>query len=112
MTNKPRALFGRKFNSLSELKDATCHAKKDGQQGSFYDVTKEVFLNNEEFNEFTQDLFKEQPWIERSDGGSNKKGETRCIRVINTETDERVLINSEGYDYCRYTAIEEVNHVS
>ena len=38
---------------------------------------------------------------------SNEKEEIRCIRVTNTETGERVLINSEGYDYCRYTALEE-----
>ncbi|MFK4998696.1 DUF6329 domain-containing protein [Bacillus sp. N9] len=29
-----------------------------------------------------------------------------CIRVVNKDTDDKVLVNSEGYDYPRYTAIE------
>ncbi|QRN86888.1 hypothetical protein JR334_07640 [Clostridia bacterium] len=107
MTNKPRALFGRKFNDLEELKDATFYAKKDRKQGSLYEVTKEIAFNDDEFKAFAEDFFKEQPWIEKSDGGSNEKGELRCIRVINTETGERVLVSSEGYDYSRYTALED-----
>lgn len=107
MTNKPRALFGRKMNDLAELKDATYNAKRDGQRGSLYEVTKEVSLNDEEFKELAKDFFKEQPWIEKTDGGSNENGEIRCIRVINIETGERLLINNEGYDYCRYVALEE-----
>ncbi|WP_034328623.1 DUF6329 domain-containing protein [Alkaliphilus transvaalensis] len=107
MSNRPRALFGRKLNDLKELKEATFYANKNSQQGSFYKVTKEVLLNDEEFKEFSKDFFQEQPWIEKSDGGSNENGEIRCIRVINTDTGERVLINNEGYDYCRYTALEE-----
>lgn len=107
MTNKPRAMFGRKLNDIEELKDATFHAKKAGKQGSLYEVIKEVTLDDKEFNEFAQDFFKDQTWIEKSDGGVNEKGETRCIRVVSTGTGERVLVNSEGYDYCRYTALED-----
>lgn len=111
MTNKPRALFGRKMNDIEELKDATFYAKKAGQRGSSYEVIKEIFLNSEEFQELARDFFKEQLWIKKSDGGSNEKGEIRCIRVTNTDTGERLLINNEGYNYCRYTAIEEADHV-
>jgi hypothetical protein len=107
MTNRPRTLFGRKLNDLKELKEATAHAKQAGQRGSLYEVSKEVTLGDDDFKAFAEDFFKEQPWIDKSDGGSNEKGEIRCIRVTNTETGERVLINSEGYDYCRYTALEE-----
>lgn len=107
MTNKPRALFGRKLNDLEELKDATFYAKQDRKLGSLYEVIKDVPLDDDEFKEFAQDFFKEQSWIEKSDGGSNVKGELRCLQVINTETGERVLVNSEGYDYSRYTALED-----
>lgn len=107
MTNRPRALFGRKLNDLKELKEATAHAKQAGQRGSLYEVTKEVPLGDDDFKAFAEDFFNEQPWIDKSDGGSNEKGEIRCIRVINIDTGERVLINSEGYSWCRYTALEE-----
>jgi len=111
MTNKPRAIFGRKMKDIKELKDATYYAKKEGQRGNPYVVIKEVHLNDDEFKVFAQDFFEQQPWIEKSDGGSNIKGELRCIRVINTKTGEKILVNNEGYDYPRYTAIEEVEDV-
>ncbi|WP_409226914.1 hypothetical protein [Gudongella sp. SC589] len=107
MTNKPRALFGRKLNDLEELREATASAKEAGQPGNLYEVTKEVPLSGDEFKALAEDFFNEQPWIDESDGGSNENGELKCIRVINTETGERLLISSEGYDYCRYTALEE-----
>lgn len=107
MTNRPRALFGRKLKDLEELKEATAYAKQAGQRGSFYEVTKEVSLEGDEFKALAEDFFNEQPWIEKTDGGSNENGDLRCIRVINIETGERLLISSEGYDYCRYTALEE-----
>ena len=47
-----------------------------------------------------------QPWIEKSDGGTDKNGEIRCIRVTNELTGEKILCNTEGYDYCQYVAIE------
>lgn len=107
MTNRPRALFGRKLNDFEELREATARAKQAGQRGSLYEVIKVVFLDGDDFKAFAEDFFNEQPWIDESDGGSNENGEIRCIRVINTETGERVLINSEGYSWCRYTALEE-----
>jgi len=107
MTNRQRALFGRKLNDLEELREATARAKQAGQRGNLYEVTKVVSLNGDDFKAFAEDFFNEQPWIDKSDGGSNENGEIRCIRVINTDTGERVLINSEGYLWCRYAALEE-----
>ncbi|MDQ0154135.1 hypothetical protein [Robertmurraya andreesenii] len=102
-----KALFGRKFTDIKELREATENAKKRGVRGSDYTVTREVELSDHEFKKFCSDFFNEQPWIERTDGGSNASGELRCIRVKNVETGERVLVNTEGYEYPRYTAIEE-----
>lgn len=102
-----KALFGRKVSDIEELKDATLKARKNGYTGSTYEVIKEVSLNDSDFKEFTNDLLEDQSWIEGDDGGVNSKGEIRCIRVINAQTGERILVNSEGYDYPRYTAIEE-----
>ena len=102
-----KALFGRKMVDIEELRDATRNAKKEGFIGSAYKVTKDVALSDNDFKEFTKDFLKDQPWIDTDDGGSNLSGEIRCIRVINLLTGEMVLVNSEGYNYPRYTAIEE-----
>lgn len=102
-----KALFGRKFTDIKELREATENAKKRGVRGSNYTVIREVELSDHEFRKFCSDLLVDQPWIEKTDGGSNAAGELCCIRVKNVATDERVLVNTEGYDYPRYTAIEE-----
>ena len=101
-----KALFGRKVSNLAELKEITEEATKQGQRGQSYIVTKEVELEDEDFHNFANDFFNDQPWITREDGGVNTNREARCIRVINKESGETVLLNSEGYSYPRYTAIE------
>lgn len=101
-----KALFGRKFYNLKELQEATVEAKEDGVIGSDYTVIREVELNSE-FKKFTSDFLEDQPWIKKSDGGTNEKGELRCIRIINKDTGEKILTNPEGYEFPRYTAIED-----
>ncbi len=98
---KKKAFFGRKIADLKELKALT------GEAGFAYQVTKEVLLSSKEFEQFASNFFDDQPWISPKDGGINENGEAKCIRVINKETGERVLVNSEGYSYPRYTALEK-----
>ena len=100
------ALFGRKIVNLEELKALTKIAKQEGHIGTEYEVTKEIYLGDEEFRKFAGDFLKDQPWINKDDGGANENGQIRCIRVVNQKTGERILVNNEGYDYPRYTAIE------
>ena len=86
-----KALFGRKFYNIEELREATAAAKKKGVVGSDYTVILEVNLIDEQFKKFTSDFLEDQPWIEKGDRGHNEKGEIRCIRVINLETGEKTL---------------------
>ena len=102
-----KALFGRKFYNFKELKEATEEAKEDGVIGSDYTVIRVVELSDLEFKKFTSNFLEDQPWIKKSDGGTNEKGELQCIRVINKETGEKILTNPEGYEFPRYTAIED-----
>jgi len=102
-----KALFGRKVLNFKELKELTKETKEDGVKGTEYQVTREIKLSDEEFKEFAKDFFKDQPWITKEDGGYNEKGELRCIRVKNTKTKKSILVDSEGYTYPRYTAIEK-----
>lgn len=102
-----KAHFGRKIPDLQYLKAVTRRFKQEKNSGSAYTVTKEVELSDAEFNLFAEDLMEDQSWIGKTDGGLSQAGKIRCIRVRNAQTGERVLVNSEGYDYPRYTAIEE-----
>ena len=101
-----RALFGRKVSDLEELREITEAATEQGQQGQPYTITREVRLEDQAFRAFAADFFEDQPWITKEDGGVNEAGEIRCIRVINEVTGEKVLVNTEGYDYPRYTGLE------
>ncbi len=104
---KKRALFGRKISGLKELKELTKRAIAAGKTGEAYMVTREVILSGGDFSKFAGDFLADQPWISPEDGGSTKDGKVRCIRVVNQETGEKVLINTEGYTYPRYTALEK-----
>lgn len=101
-----KALFGRKICCLKKLEELTESAIKEGRQGQSYTITREVFLEDENFREFSLDFLEDQSWITPEDGGMNQNGEVRCIRVLNRDTEEKVLVNSEGYDYPRYTGLE------
>lgn len=102
-----RALFGRKVKDLKELKELTKLAKKDGARGSEYIVVKEIELNDSEFKAFADNFLRDQDWILKEDGGADDEGRLVCIRVANIETGEKVLVDSEGYNYPRYVALEE-----
>jgi hypothetical protein len=102
-----KAYFGRKMPDIEALKDATERAKLGGFPASAYTVTREVALEDAEFKKLAEDLLEDQPWIEKGDGGMTPQRKIRCIRVQNAKTGERLLVNSEGYDYPRYTALEE-----
>ncbi|WP_026673629.1 hypothetical protein [Alkalihalobacterium bogoriense] len=101
-----RAIFGRKIGDLTELEELTEQAIKSGQQGQSYCVIKEVLLGDDEFHSFANDFFDDQPWITEEDGGVSESREVRCIRVINQDTGEKILVNNEGYTYARYVGIE------
>ena len=102
-----KAYFGRKTPNLDSLAVATRCAKEENRSGLAYVVTKEVELSDSEFQRFADDLLEDQPWIGKTDGGMTPAGEFRCIRVRNADSGDRILVNSEGYDYPRYTGIEE-----
>ncbi|NDL68599.1 hypothetical protein GXN74_12710 [Clostridiales bacterium F-3ap] len=101
-----KALFGRKVRDLVELKELTHQAIKEGKKGQSYIITKEVILKDDEFRDFAQDFLKDQPWISHEDGGMDQDGKIRCIRVVNIDSGEKVLVNTENYDYPRYTGLE------
>ncbi len=101
-----RALFGRKVSDLEELREITEAARRRRQKGQPYTIIREVVLDDKAFSAFAADFLEDQPWIEKTDGGNNEAGELRCIRVINKETGEKVLTDTQGYDYCRYVALE------
>ena len=102
-----KAIFVRKATTLEVVKVVTEELKQKGYEGAKYQVTREVELCNEDFRKLTSDLLDDQHFIKKDEGGMNDEGEVLCIRVINKESGKRILIDPQGYEYPRYTAIEE-----
>ncbi len=101
---KKKALFGRKIFDLEELKEFTYNYGGGDWWG--YEIIREIKFGRKEFEEFTRNFLLDREWINEDDGGT-RNGIARCIRIINEETGEKLLINNEGYKYARYIALEE-----
>ena len=102
-----KAIFVRKASDLEVVREVTEELKSKGYDGTAYRVTREVELSDEDFIKLTTDLLDDQDIIQKDEGGMNDEGEVLCIRVINKESGKRILIDPQGYEYPRYTAIEE-----
>lgn len=104
-----KAYFLRKEANMRDLYEDTQHLKMMQEKPEAYTITKEIQLTDAEFQNFKNDLLEDQTWISEGDGGMNKAGEFRCIRVTNKDNknDWAIIVNSEGYNYPRYTAIDE-----
>ncbi len=101
-----KAIFRRKLSNLEELKEETERAIDNRDSGNIYKITREIKLSKENCNKLISNFFVDQTWIKKDDWGSTPIGEIKCIRVINKDTNEKLLINPEGYSYPRYTALE------
>lgn len=99
-----KALFIRKVWDLKELKRVTDQARIN--QGTEYVVSRVVYLTEEEYGSFTNDLLEDRDWIKPGDGGPVDRNTIKVIRVVNQKTNEALLVNPEGYNYPRYVAIE------
>jgi hypothetical protein len=101
-----KALFGRKVLNIKELKGLRKKANEDEIKSIEYEIAREVVLNDKDYKEFIENFTLDQPWITEEDGGINEKGEFICIRVKNKANKKVILVNSEGYTYPRYIAME------
>lgn len=64
-----------------------------------------VLLGEAEYARLYQDLFSDQDFItERKALMGYENGVDHCILVLGENQDDGILIQSEGYDYARYTA--------
>ncbi len=105
-----KAIFVRKASDCDVVREVTEELKNEGNEGKPYRVTREVELSDKAYKKLTNDLLQDQAFIQNDEGGINDEGEVLCIRVINKVSRERILIDPQGYEYPRYTAIEESNN--
>ena len=101
-----RAIFSSKIQNLKELIEKTKDARMGGWIGQAYQIEKEVILSETEYKVFTENFILDQPWITSENGGGDTQG-IKCIRISTSRAEKGVLVNSEGYTYPRYIALEQ-----
>ena len=68
----------------------------------------ERVLSHETYEHLSQNLLEDNDLIKEitNECGTEKDGTARCFLFKDeTRNDEALLVNSEGYDYARYTSL-------
>lgn len=102
-----KAIFARKAASLRDLKEAT---RKGGKPESFI-IEKKVELEEAEYQDFCDNLLSDYDFIKDNLTmmHKDKTGTYHCLLVTAKGGRGGILVESEGYEYPRYTAIYNEN---
>lgn len=104
-----KATMIRKASSAKDWLDCVARMEYNGETVKKVEVTveKTITLKKDEFQKFVDNLLydseivKENVDLMRVD----KNGVWHCIKVTSRGLPYSILVESEGYDYARYTAI-------
>ncbi len=102
-----RAYFIRKPLDIQEVKDCTKTAIANRARRETYKIRKTISLSDEEYKNFIGHLSDDYDFLmEYTDlCGPDVDGYTNCLAVRNKQTKEKILVNTEGYNYARYVAL-------
>ena len=102
-----RVYFIRKAINLEELKTNTKWAIENKAQKETYSIRKTIFLDAGEFMTFTRNLTDDFDFLKENTTlcGPGIDEYINCLAIKNNDTDEMILVNTEGYSYARFTAL-------
>lgn len=91
---------------MSLYLNTTFRCKENDHEAKPCIVEKIVELPADEFDRYTKNLMKRQPFLaEYADHmGVDRDGLHHCVLVLGKDRDDGILIRSEGADYARYSA--------
>ncbi len=97
-----KAKFVRKACDISDLRDSI---KEYNTKAEPYVIEKVIELTKEQFEYLVNDFFAIRKWIAENVGKMwYENGTWHCILAKTKDCTTAILIESEGYDYARYTA--------
>lgn len=72
-------------------------------------IEKTVIMEPKEFDEFTSDFLSDRKFITDNLDRMfiDENGIWHCIEITSPQSRYNVLVESEGYDYARYTALTD-----
>lgn len=97
--------FSRKAKNRAELLEN--ESRRLGEERKFKVVGKKT-LSHEAYEHLIQNLLEDNELIKRITNkcGTEEDGTARCFLFYDkTNNNEALAVNSEGYDYSRYTAL-------
>lgn len=86
--------------------------KKSHKQSRTFGERIEKTLSHEAYEHLIQNLLEDNELIKRITNkcGTEKNGTARCFLFYDkTNSHEALAVNSEGYDYARYTALIRID---
>lgn len=99
---KNKAVFTRKSANIAEVK-----ARAGGEEAKCeYVIEKVIELSEKDYLTFADDLLEDSTVIKENNGTMfmDADGVWHCILVKAEGSRDGLLVESEGYDYARYTA--------
>ena len=80
--------------------------QKDGTEVKVV-IEKVITLSDADFKKFCLDLLEDQDFIKQNQDlmKVDDNGVWHCIKVVGTKAKGQVIVESEGYDYPRYTSL-------
>lgn len=101
---KRTAVFGRKMKNIDELRRYTDDYIFEQEK---FTIIKKIELSKNDFAEFCNKFLYDNPLIEKEHESMwcDENDGRRCLYFYCKERDEGVLVESEGYNYARYTAL-------
>lgn len=106
-----KAIFICKPSNLTDVCSELEHAAETGRRSEPYKVLKTRKVTAAEWNSLTESFLADRDWLsafraaleKRPEKDLDKRG---CIRVVCEGKNISLLIDTQGYDYARYVAIE------
>ena len=105
----PKTTFVRKPVCLDDVRDGIRWIVKHfGPGRDSYYVAAERHLSQTEWADFTSDLFADRDWIEEFSNQYHPEieGAPGCLRVTSPCSEIALLVDTQGYSYARYVALE------
>lgn len=104
-----KAAMIRKASSAKDWLDWAARMEYDGETVKKVDVAieKTITLPKEEFKKFADNLLDDSEIVKENIDlmRVDENGVWHCIKVTSRGVPYSILVESEGYDYARYTAI-------
>ena len=103
-----RAIFVRKPATLEDIFDGMEARRRGHTPGEEAYVAAEIILAAGEWEAFASGMLRDRHWIREFNEQNHKarNGAVPCLRVSTANLNYAVLINTSGYDYARYAAID------